>query len=190
MKYESNEQIRSSIDELTERLRQIRIEQGLPPEAKPRPKVVDIALSHAIIERLEPFKAIVIRYASLLAQGQFTRIDVEKLTKYEGYFHLLGKSKGFFSAMYGWGAYSALEAIKRINDAIDSGSTDTVSPTEEVRNLHYCIGFMIKDSGIRGEAYDYRKATGENVKGKYDHEAEFQAALTAALVKEEELSYE
>lgn len=194
MAYQTNEEISVDIADLTERLRQIRVDKGLPHDPKPRPKIVDIALSHAIIDRMGPLKAIVIKYASLLSQGQFTRIDTDKLAKYEDYSHLLGRSKGFFSAIYGWGAYSALEAIKRINEAIDSGNTDVLSATEKVRILHYCIGFMSRDEGMRHEAYEYRQATGESPEGKYDDEAAFQAALEAVRAqipsKEEENLYE
>lgn len=192
MAYQTSEEIRTSIADLTERLRQIRVEQGLPAEPRPRPKFVDIPLTMALIDRLEQFKAIVIRYANILAQGQFTRIDIDKLAKYRQYAELLSYSAGFFSGIYGTGARAALACMERINQAIEDGRTDMLSATEEARHLHYDIGFMSKDTGLRSDAYDYQMKTGESPDDM--DEAAFQSALAEAIAKlpnkEEELSYE
>lgn len=194
MAYQTNEEIHTSIADLTERLRQIRVEQGLPAESRPRPKFVDIPLTMALIDRLEQFKAIVIRYANILAQGQFTRIDTGKLAKYRQYAELLSYSTGFFSGIYGTGARAALACMERINQAIEDGRTDMLSATEEARHLHYDIGFMSKDDGLRSDAYDYRMETGESPDDRYADDTAFQAALAEAIAqlpnKEEELSYE
>lgn len=182
------------IADLTERLRQIRVDKGLPPDTKPRPKIVDIALSHAIIDRMEPFKAIVIKYASLLAQGKFVPIDTDKLAKYREYADFLRYSTGLISGVYGMGASAALSCMDRINLAIADGTTDMLSATEQARHLHYDIGFMSRDEGMRHEAYEYRQETGESPEGKYDDEAAFQAALEAVRAqipsKEEDNLYE
>lgn len=194
MAYQTNKEIRVESADLTERLRQIRIDKGLPPDPEPRPKIVDIALSHAIIDRMEPFKAIVIKYASLLSQGKFVSIDTDKLAKYREYADFLRYSTGLISGVYGMGASAALSCMDRINQAITDGTADMLSATEQARHLHYDIGFMSRDEGMRHEAYEYRQATGESPEGKYDDEAAFQAALEAVRAqipsKEEENLYE
>lgn len=167
MKYETNDQIRSSIAELTERLRQIRIEQGLPPEAKPRPRVIDIPLSLALVERLQPFRAIAIKYASILAAGQVTRIDTDKLAEYEGLARLLRCSVGFWCGMHALGAGSALAIMKHLNTMIDEGKAGEINISDEMRKLHIFIGWMTKDSGLNHDLFDEY--------GKYDTNARQEA---------------
>ncbi|PAK55420.1 hypothetical protein [Paenibacillus sp. 7541] len=167
MKYDTNDQIRSSIADLTERLRQARVEQGLPPEAKPRPEVVEMPLSLALVERLQPFRAIAIKYAAILAAGQVTRIDTDKLAEYEEMVRLLRRSVGFWCGMHALGAGSVLATMKRLNTMIDEGKAGEINISDEMRKLHIFIGWMTKDSGLDHDLFDQH--------GKYDMDARKEA---------------
>lgn len=167
MKYDTNNQIRSSIAELTERLRQIRIEKGLPTEAKPRPKTVGIPLSLALVERLQPFRAIVIKYASILAAGQVTRIETEKLAEYEEMAKLLGHSVGSWCGIHALGARSSLAIMNYLNAMIDEGRASEINISDEMRKLYIAIGWMTKDDGLNHDLFDEY--------GKYDMDARREA---------------
>lgn len=163
----TNDEIRIDIAALTERLRQIRIEQGRPADPPERRKCVDIPLSLALVERLQPFRAIAVRYASILAAGQVTRIDTDKLAGYAEMARLLRHSVGFFCGLHALGASGVLAAMKRINALIDAGRTDEINTNEEMRGVHFCIEWMTKDEGLRHDAYDHRD--------KYDGDARIEA---------------
>lgn len=167
MKYETNDQIRTSIDDLTERLRLARIEQGLPPEAKPRPETVEMPLSLALVERLQPFRAIAIKYAAILAAGQVTRINTDRLEEYEEIVRLLRCSVGFWCGLHALGAGSSLATMKRLNTMIDEGKAGEINISEEMRKLHIFIGWMTKDSGLNHDLFDKH--------GKYDMDARKEA---------------
>ncbi|NJJ38393.1 hypothetical protein [Paenibacillus apii] len=156
----TNEELRVDIAELTERLRQIRIEKGLPADTLPRPKVVSIPLSLALIDRMEPFKAIVIKLASILAQGQTTRIDTGKLKSYAEYVRLLSYSRGFWCTIYATGAQGAFSIIEQMNSVIDSGQLDDFDVNDAMRHLHYAIGYMTKDLALVNDEYRYFQETG------------------------------
>ncbi|HBU80877.1 MAG TPA: hypothetical protein DEF35_04445 [Paenibacillus sp.] len=156
----TNEELWTDTAQLAERLRQIRIEQGRNPDPEPRPKVVDIPLSKALVDRLQPFKVIAVKYAGVLASGQVTRIDVSKLAKYEEAAKVLHYSKGFWCGLHALGAGAFLQIIKRVNEAIDSGTTDELDINGLMRKVHFSIGLMTKDSALSHEINDYEKEHG------------------------------
>lgn len=195
----SNAELRTDIVDLTERIRTIRIEQGLTPDPLPRPKVVGITLSLALVERLQPFNAIAIKYASILAQGEVTRIDTDRLSDYEKYAQLLHYSTGTFCAVHSLGARWAFQVIRRVNEAIDNGTTDMLDVTRAMREMHYCIGFMTKDDGLGFDEYEStHKNSGllarKEAEALLSDPAAFQAAIDEALTliptEEETMIYE
>lgn len=181
MTYLTNEQIRSDIADLTERIRQIRVEQGLPPDPLPRPKAVSIPLSLALIERLEPFKAIVIKLASILAQGRVTRIDTGKLAQYEEYARLLRYSRGDWCAIHAMGAQGAFSIIERMNHAIDSGDTEDFDVNDAMRRLHYCVGYMTENSALVNDEYDYFREAGVYPRAEKERLLSDPAAFQVAI---------
>ncbi|MDR9748822.1 hypothetical protein [Paenibacillus taichungensis] len=151
----TNAELRTDIAHLTEKLRQIRIEQGRNPDPVPRPKIVDIPLSMALVDRLQPLKVIAVKYAGVLAAGQITRIDVTKLAKYEKAANILRYSTGFWCGIHAFGARVFLQIINRVNEAIDNGKTDGLDINGLMRKVHFSIGLMTKDSAL---SYEVRGA--------------------------------
>lgn len=194
---QTNDEIRHELEELAERIRQIRIDQGLPLDTKPEPKVVSIPLSLAIIERSEPFKAIAIQYAKILAEGTAPRIDTDKLAQYEEWGRLLSYSQGFWCGWYGTGVRGLIGVIKRVNQAIDA-EDESLDVTATMRRVHFFISSCITRESIRNDAYDYQRESGvsadvEKERLLSDPEA-FQAAIDEALAqlhkREDDIYYE
>ncbi|OMD44299.1 hypothetical protein [Paenibacillus odorifer] len=194
----TNTQLQADIADLTERVRAIRVEKGLPADPLPRPRSVDIPLSLALIDRLQPFKAIVVKLATILAQGQTARIDTGKLEKYAEYGRLLAYSRGTWSFLHSWGVHGAFSIIERMNSAIDNGQEADFDTNDAMRRIHYAIGYMTKDSGLDNDKYHYYKES-----GAYPHEekerllsdpAALQAAIDEAMTliptEEETMNYE
>lgn len=194
----TNAQLQADIAQLTERVRAIRIEQGLPADPLPRPEVVDLPLSLALIDRLQPFRAIAVKLATILAQGQTARIDTGKLEKYAEYGRFLNYSRGFWCRIHSTGAHGALSVINRMNSAIDSGQVADFDVNKAMRDMHFCIEWMTKDSAMNHDVFDYYKES-----GVYPHEekerllsdpAALQAAIDEAITliptKEEDDLYE
>lgn len=194
----TNEVLRTDIADLTERLREIRIEQGLSPEALPRQQIIGITLSLALVERLQPLKAIAIKYASILAQGEVPRIDTDRLKEYEDYAQLLHYSKGTFCAVHSLGARWAFQVIRSVNEAIDAGTTDMLDVNKAMRDMHFCIGFMTKNDGLGFDEYESSKDIGisprEEAKRLLSDPVALQTAIDEALTliptKEETIDYE
>lgn len=188
----TNEELRTDITQLAERLRQIRIEQGRNPDPEPRPKVVDIPLSRALVDRLQPFKVIAVKYAGVLSSGQVTRIDVSKLVKYEEAAKVLHYSKGFWCGIHALGAESFLQIINRVNEAIDNGNTDELDINGLMRKVHFSIGLMTKDSAMSHEINDYEKEHGRGsaVMSEEAVDSAFTEALAEINEYEEDDRYE
>ncbi|SFS76365.1 hypothetical protein [Paenibacillus sp. 453mf] len=144
---QSNAEIIVNIEELKERIRQTRIEQGLDPEPKQWPKFMDEELSIALTNRIQPFRAIVIKYASILAQGQLMNLDVCKFEIYRDYARLLRFSCEFLYSIPGLGVVTALNVIEKINGDIDNGTVDTINVSGHVRTLRHAIHWMEPQGG-------------------------------------------
>ncbi|WP_418039181.1 hypothetical protein [Paenibacillus xylanilyticus] len=188
----TNAELRTDIAHLAEKLRQVRIEQGRNPDPEPRPKVVDIPLSRALVDRLQPFKVIAVKYAGVLASGQVTSIDVSKLVKYKEAAKVLHYSKGFWCGIHALGAESFLQIINRINEAIDNDKTDELDINGLMRKVHFSIGLMTKDSAMSHEIDDYEKEHGRGsaVMSKEDVDSAFAEALAEINEYEEDYKYE
>ncbi|GGG08713.1 hypothetical protein [Paenibacillus aceti] len=163
----TNDELRVDIAALTERLRQIRIEQGLTPDPPEREDFVDIPLSLALVERLQPFRAIAVKYASILAAGQVTRIDTGKLGEYVEAVRLLDHSVGFFCGVHALGAGAVLDTMKHITEMIDAGRTEEINVSDEMRKIRIYIEWMTKDDSLDHDLLDQY--------GKYDMDAKKEA---------------
>ncbi|OMF73031.1 hypothetical protein [Paenibacillus glucanolyticus] len=138
MRYETNEEIRDSIAELTERLRQIRIERGVPEEAPE--DFVEETLSFALYNRLLPFKKIAVKYASIIAEGGAPTVDLAKLEEYRLIAALLSKSKVDTLSWFAAGLGEILTHMKRINDLVNSDEYD--GPTRnDLSSLSLAVSF-------------------------------------------------
>jgi len=179
----TNDEIRLDIAALTERLRQIHIEQGRPADPPKRKKCVDIPLSLALVERLQPFRAIAVKYASILAAGQVMRIDTDKLAEYGEMARLLRHSVGFFCGLHALGADGVLAAMQRINALIDAGRIDEINTNKEMRGVHFCIELMTKDEGLRHDAFDHRDKYNFDVRKEAERLLSDPVALQAAIDK-------
>lgn len=156
----TNAELRTDIAHLAEKLRQARIEQGRNPDPEPRPKIVDIPLSMALVDRLQPLKVIAVKYAAVLAAGQITRIDVSKLAKYEEAAKVLHYSTSFWCGIHALGAEGFLQIMRRVNEAIDTGKTDELDINGLMRKVHFSIGLMKKDYALSHDVKDYEKQHG------------------------------
>ncbi len=201
MRHMTNDEIRLDIAGLTERLRQIRIEKGLPPDPLPLPQIVDLPLAGALIERLKSFKPIAVKYAAILAEERLTWVDVSKLEHYARYARILGYSKGLFGGFYASGVRMMFNLMEHVNRAIDEGKTEDFSTRTAVWRAHIALS-LIKSDGLSSDMWDeygsrlsegHRAAEAEMKRLITDDDA-FQAACDEAMTqlptKEEEDLYE
>lgn len=154
----------NDVARLTERLRQIRIDQGLDPDPKPVPKLVSTPLALAIIGRFKPLTAIMVKYARILAEGEVTRIDTDRLSQYVEYANLLRYAEEKFYSAPGLGVRLSLGVINRVNNAIDEDTLDTLDVNAQVRRLHIALNWLT------------RRDTLKKV-GAFSEEETFQAAI-------------
>ncbi|WP_199925471.1 hypothetical protein [Paenibacillus bouchesdurhonensis] len=181
MSHMTNDELRVDTAALTERLRQIRIEQGLSPDPPERKRCVEMPLSLALVERLQPFRAIAVKYASILAAGQVTRIDTDKLAEYAEIAGLLAHSVGFFSGIHALGASATLDMMNHINGMIDAGKSDEINISDEMRKLHIYIGWFTKDDGLGHDIFNQHGKHDMTVRKEAERLLSDPAALQAAI---------
>jgi hypothetical protein len=186
----TNAELQTDLDRLRETIRAIRIEQGLPAEPLPRPIIVEPPLTAAIVQRLAPFKAIAVKLASILAQGQLTRVDVSKLEQYREYGRLLNYASGIFAPLYATGVHSIFCELERINEAINAGLAADFDVNSAMRRLHFDISALMKDRSVSewgmrdryGGGYtEERKAAEAEMKRLIADDEAFRAAYDEAL---------
>lgn len=201
MTYQTNAEIRSDIADLIARLREIRTEKGLPPEPLPRPELVEEPLAGALIKRLEPFRAIAVKYASLLADGRVAHVDVTKLERYRAYGRMLYYARGMWNSGYGSAVNSIFNQLDKINAAIKSGEADEIDTNRMMRLFHMWLETFMKADGNgwdMHEAYgpytDERRAAEAELKRLIADDGAFQTAYAEVLAqlptKEETMIYE
>ncbi len=132
----------NGVTRLTECIRKFRIEQGLDPYPKPLSELVSTPLALAIIGRLKPFTAILVKYARLLAEGEVTRIDTDRLSQYVEYAKLLKYAEEKLYGVPGLGVRLSLGVINRVNNAIDEDKLDTLDINAQVRSLHIALKWL------------------------------------------------
>jgi hypothetical protein len=165
----------NDVARLTKRIRRLRIEQGLDPYPKPVPKFVSTPLALAIIDRLKPFTAIVVKYARILASGEVTRIDTDKLSLYVEYANLLRYAEENFYGVPSLDVRLSLGVINRVNSAIDEDKLDTLDINAQVRSLHIALKWLTSSDTVKKV-------------GAFSDEEMFQAAITDVKKRIEEES--
>ncbi|WP_342415358.1 hypothetical protein NST83_19625 [Paenibacillus sp. FSL R10-2782] len=144
----------NGVTRLTECIRKLRIEQGLDAYPKPVPKFVSTPLALAIIGRLKPFTAIVVKYARILAEGEVSRIDTDRLSQYVEYARLLKHAEERHCGVPGLGVELSLGVINRVNNAIDEDKLDTLDINTQVRSLHIALNWLTsRDTMKKAEAF-------------------------------------
>lgn len=180
----TNAEIRIDTERLGEKLRQWRVENGLSPDPKRIEPFVSVPLSLALMDRLQPFIAISIKYAAILASGTLHRVDTSKFNQYAEYVALLQFSNGTWCKWASSGIRSMLRIMERLNETAD----EDVNIAEVLRNIHFAIEMMRHE--LRQDEYKYanmfprdlekeRAAYDEIKRLRSDPEA-FEAALEDA----------
>lgn len=145
------EELQKSIDELSERVRQARIEKGLPPE--PPEDFIEPPLSIILAEQLKPFLPIWTQYTSIIASGRFIPIDMSKLDRFREPAELLKKAKGRDCATMAVSVIGAMKTMEKVNETIAENTTDELDSSEIMRRLHGFIRlFNVSDPW--DDAYD------------------------------------
>ncbi|XID95783.1 hypothetical protein ACF3MZ_15200 [Paenibacillaceae bacterium WGS1546] len=123
---------------MREKTRRSRIERGLPPDPPERSYFVDEELTRELVERIKPFYAIAVRYASLLSQGQVVRVDTGKIAEYKRLASLLRRSTNYWCRGIGGVIISFIDMIGRFNE----GDPDTLDIPHKTRILNLMLKFM------------------------------------------------
>lgn len=168
------------IDRLSEQVRQWRIERGLSPEPKRIEPFVEVPLSMAIMDRMQPFVRIAIKYAALLADGVIHRIDTGKFAEYREYAELLNFSRGFWCRYAGaLGVYTMLNVMDAVNEASD----EDIHLPDVLQTAHFAIEMMRHD--VRMDAWDDKYPLPNEKErafiAEYNHLRFDNGAFTAAL---------
>ncbi|WP_028546245.1 hypothetical protein [Paenibacillus taiwanensis] len=151
---EPTESISESCERLRQEIRDWRVSVGKSPEPPDNEKFLGVPLSSVLVSRIQPFKAIAVKYASIIAQGVVVPINTAELDEYRKYFRLLCHSKGLFCGLVGTGGLGVLRIMDDINNAIEEGAADRLNLTDSMRQLHFCIELLNHDSGF--DYYDHR----------------------------------
>jgi hypothetical protein len=147
----TTEDITRIIEELKESTRQERIARGLSPEPKRIEPFVSIPLAMAIMDRMQPFVRIAIKYAALLADGVAHKVDTDKFAEYREYAQLLD----FTSAtMCRWAGAGGVNSMLRIMDSVNDSAYEDVHLPKLLRDAHFAID-MMRDR-TDGDVYNYR----------------------------------
>lgn len=135
-----NVRLREQIAELAEENRQARIERGLPPE-EPE-DFVDETLSFALcFKELKPFHRIAVKYARIVSDGGYFKIDTSKFDRYVKYAELLRYSKMFSVNSDAAGVRGMISFMDEINEHLDGGSEERVL-SKDILTLSLYIQFM------------------------------------------------
>lgn len=188
------EKVRADIAELGESLRQIRVEQGLPPESPEH--FVPIPLSIVLVERVRPLIPIAAKYAALLADGTLYRIDTSKLDQYRKDAALLHMSTGIFCSIVGTGVGGLIRMMERVNEIIDAGEEDTAHIPDLLRHVHfalewarYDIKYDMWDNHIDIPPREQEHANRNEIERLKNDPAAFQAEYDAAMTQYETIKH-
>jgi len=146
------DKMRVDIEDLKERIRQHRIERGLPLE--PPEKFVPVPLSIILAERVQPFISIAVKYASILADGTLYRVDTSKLDHYRRDAELLSMSKGLWCSLVGGGVRGAIRIMEQVNGILDAGEEENAHIPDLLRNIHFALAWSRQD--IENDLWDTR----------------------------------
>jgi hypothetical protein len=122
------------IDEDIEKMRQERIENGLPPE--PPEPFLPVAHSVLLCERVAPVRAVIVKYAQLTYQtNKLIPFDVSKFDKYRKDLELLIVSQSLTCSMWGVFLLRSVKSIEAVNRVIEAGTTE-LSPVDVAKDLY------------------------------------------------------
>jgi hypothetical protein len=138
-------------EDLIRRIRQHRVEQGLSPESKRIDPFVSVPLAMAMMERLQPFIRVAIKYTALLAEGVIHRIDTSKFDEYREYARLINYSD---ATMCKLGGSFGVRSMLRVMDDINLTAEEDLHMADVLRNAHFSIEMMRKRTD--NDVYDYR----------------------------------
>lgn len=146
----TNYELRADIEDLTRRLRQWRIERGLSPEPKRIEPFVSVPLAMAIMDRMQPFIRIAVKYAALLADGVIHRLDTDKFAEYREYAQLLAFSS---ATMCRWAGAAGVHFMLQVMDNINECADEDVHLPKVLRRAHLAIEIMRRRTD--SDTYDY-----------------------------------
>lgn len=165
MRYETNEELRESIAELTERMRAERVERGLMPEP-PEPFIGE-TLSFALFEDMRSFRAIFAKYARLVTEGARPTIDLDKLAHYSEAARLANSSTDFHVKQFALGVKNGFSVMGRVNNG------------EDVSMI--ALSLILQFMSLENFYYDYQSS--ETYDGRRDRIMAEVAALKADEVR-------
>lgn len=139
---EPTESIAASCERLRQEIREWRISVGKSPESSENESFLKVPLSILLISRIQPFKAIAVRYAAIIAQGVPVPINIANLEEYRKHFRLLSHSKGLFCGLVGAGGLGVIRIMEDVNRAIEEGTADGLNLADSMRRLHFCIELL------------------------------------------------
>ncbi|MEK4061677.1 MULTISPECIES: hypothetical protein [unclassified Paenibacillus] len=197
----TNAELQTDIQRLAETIRAIRVRQGLPADPLPLPRTVEEPLAGALIKRLEPFRAIAVKYASLLADGRIAHVDISKLERYREYGRMLIYARGIWSSFYGTAVNGIFQQLDKISAAVESGEAAEVDTNRMMRTFHLLLETFMKADGNSWDMFtayggysDERRAAEAELKRLIADDEAFQTAYDEALAqlptKEEDDLYE
>ena len=169
-----NAQLSVEVGRLSEQIRQIRVEQGLPPEPNRIEPFVSIPLSMVLIDKLEPFLRIAVKYTSVLAAGTLHRIDTKAFAQYREYAEVLSCSEGLWCR---WSA-SGYRWMLQLMDHINAASDEELLLTHLSRRALFCIEMMRHDTS--SDCWE-NNITNEDIDRLKNDPAAYEAEYTAAL---------
>lgn len=151
---EPTESITASCERLRQEIREWRVSVGKPPEPPEKELFLEVPLSTLLVSRIQPFKAIAVKYTSIIAQGVSVPINTADLEEYRKYFTLLSRSKGLFSGIIGAGGLGVIRIMNDVNRSIEGDGADNMNLTDMMRRLHFCIELMSLE--VSHDHYDHR----------------------------------
>jgi len=164
-------EFKQQVAELKERVRQSRIERGLPEERPAR--FVEPVFSFVLVERCKPVFEFVAKYAKLCADANdILQVDTSKLDKYRESLELIAETKdtNAFIPMYG---VAMLSAIKYIRE------TDEHDIDEYLRRLYQYLMFAetARKQPLNNAVYNYSLTSAENYDCYKEARAEYERLL-------------
>ncbi|GAA4867656.1 hypothetical protein GCM10023310_54260 [Paenibacillus vulneris] len=159
------EKIKADIADLTERIRQHRIERGLSPDPPKHKRKLSDELTLTLMDRLDSFVEVCLEIARLYRAGHFIVIDPKRLKQYRTCASLLGRSRGFDAWITGYKVGFIIALIKDINTQISEGST--VEELNQYRNVGRFYEAVMK---LRTELPHSKGAYRYFMKRSYAHE--------------------
>ncbi len=195
----TNEDLREYVEELKQRVAEARIAEGRPPE--PPEPFVSLPLGIILVERLQSFLRIAAQYASVLAAGELVKVDTAKLGHFRETATLAEMCVGLQTRLVAGAVLHILDAMERINEAIDSGAQDEINKPFELRKLNVYLWLLrrdpwddvrLPDEALQQAEFDYygfERSVREEVERLKSNPEAFQAALDEVWARYREIEH-